>query len=62
MSVQKVRRNDERVVRNVNASMLAEGYRLSASTRKACANVASGKQSANQLVKARIATYTAKKK
>ena len=53
--------NSTRIARNVQACMQAEGFRVTAKTRASCIAVASGKQSADQLVKARLAAYTVKK-
>ena len=50
-----------RIARNVRACMKAEGFPMTEKTRACCVAVASGKQSADQLVKSRLAAYAVKK-
>ena len=62
IDVQKASRSGSRIARNVSATMRAEGFKVSLATRNACIDVATGKQSADQIVKARLAAYQVKKK
>ena len=43
-----------RIEKNVTANMKAEGFHVSAATKRDCQAIASGRQSAQTLVKARI--------
>ena len=54
--------NVSTIVNNVSASMRAEGYVLSAETRRNCAAVAAGKESASQLIEKKLAAYKAGRK
>lgn len=48
---------DQRIVRNVCANMRAEGFFVTETTQHHCQTVVAGKQTAEQLIKTRLAVY-----
>jgi hypothetical protein len=49
--------SEERIVRNVTANMKAEGFSVSAETKRECKAIAEGKRSPQQLVKGHLRAY-----
>lgn len=54
--------NGEKIVRNAIANMEAEGFRVSAKTRKNCMDIVEGKKTARSVVDERVRYYQKRSK
>lgn len=52
----------KKIANSITASMKAEGFTVTDATRDACVAILSGKQSADELVKQKVARYKVKLK
>ena len=60
MVMERTERQAQRIVSNVCASMRSEGLSVSKRTQSACFEIACGKKSASEVVRARLAEYKRK--
>jgi hypothetical protein len=60
ITLQRTSGKEIKTVNNVTANMKAEGFHVSAATKRECLAVASGKQSAQRLVEEHLKAYKGK--